>query len=247
MLQCKRDSYYNTNGFVLYVFSLACLCRLHPRLSYETRILFKNQLLLEFYGNLFTPSWVYLHNTGWRNHTPICIFFYQLCICLNCIQLLDGSDQLSSQVWQRQPGPHAVPTADALRGQLWVYGQGQNCLPCHLLCLTFKMMKRRESDLWQDLFKEQPLGNVGGPDPGSMLGDWSAPYSKAKYRKPSQRRRPYRTWSHPLLWSSLQYLSCFTACINMPDFYVVKLFSPFPLLSSLLLDEQRVALLQMER
>lgn len=29
-----------------------------------------------------------------------------------------------------------------------------------------------------------------------MLGDWSAPYSKAKYRKPSQRRRPCRMWSH---------------------------------------------------
>lgn len=84
---------------------------------------------------------------------------------------------------------------------------------------------------------------MGGPEPGSMLGDWSAPYSKAKYRKPSQRRRPCRTWSHPLLWSPLQYLSCFTAWINMSNFYLVKLFfCPFPLLSALLLDELRVVL-----
>lgn len=89
---------------------------------------------------------------------------------------------------------------------------------------------------------------MGGPEPGSMLGDWSAPYSKAKYRKPSQRRRPCRTWSHTLLWSPLQNLSCFTAWINMSNFYLVKLlFCPFPLLSPLLLDELTVALLQMGR
>lgn len=81
---------------------------------------------------------------------------------------------------QQRLGLHIVLTADMLIGQLWVHSQGQNCLPCHLLCLTFKMMKRRESDPWQDLFKEQPLGDggvgggmegVGGPEPGSMLGD----------------------------------------------------------------------------
>lgn len=89
---------------------------------------------------------------------------------------------------------------------------------------------------------------MGGPEPGNMLGDWSAPYSKAKYRKPSQRRRPCRTWSHTLLWSPLQYLSCFTAWIIMSNSYLVKLlFCPFPLLSSLLLDELTVALLPMER
>lgn len=68
---------------------------------------------------------------------------------------------------------------------------------------------------------------MGGPDPGSMLGDWSAPYSKAKYLKPSQRRRPCRTWSHPLLWSALQYLSCFTAWINMSSIWIRFSAAPY--------------------
>lgn len=65
-------------------------------------------------------------------------------------------------VWRWSPSPHAVLAADALIGHLRVYSQGQNCLPCHLLCLTFKMMKHGESDPWQDLFKEQPRGNGRG-------------------------------------------------------------------------------------
>lgn len=54
--------------------------RLHPGLSYKTRILLKYQLLFEYYGNVFTPSWVYLHNTGWWKHALICIFCSPTCV-----------------------------------------------------------------------------------------------------------------------------------------------------------------------
>lgn len=97
-----------------------------------------------------------------ESHSDTCNLYDQLlCMYLKSMQCMDGNDQLSSQLWQWQHSLHAVLTADTLSGQLWVYGQGPSCLPCHLLCLTFKMMKRRESDPWQDLFKEQPLGNGG--------------------------------------------------------------------------------------
>lgn len=111
-------------------------------------------------------------------------------------------------------------------------------------------MKHREGDPWQALFKEQPLGareGWEGPEPGSMLGDWSDPSSKAKCRKPSQKRRPCRMCSHPRLWSSLQNLSCFAAWINMRSFYLQKLlFLPFSQLSFLLQEELKAALPQME-
>lgn len=47
-------------------------------------------------------------------------------------------------------------------------------------------MKHREGDPWQDLFKEQPLGareGWEGPEPGSMLGDWSGTLVKGQMQK----------------------------------------------------------------
>lgn len=113
-----------------------------------------------------------------------CTFLSKFCIS----GLIESHDDLSlicvylSEVYAKfgwklsivsssQSSLHVVVTADTLSGQLWVYGQGQNCLPCHLLCLTFKTMKRRESDPWQDLFKEQPLGDGGGGVP-SLAACW---------------------------------------------------------------------------
>lgn len=52
---------------------------------------------------------------------------------------------------------------------LWSW---MNCLFCHLLCLTFKMMKPREGDPWQDLFKAQPLGAREGWGVQSLAACW---------------------------------------------------------------------------
>lgn len=152
------------------------------------------------------------------------------------MQLLDGNDRVSSQLWQWQPSLQAVLTADTLSGQLLVYGQGQNCLPCHLLCLTFKMMKHRESDPWQDLFKEQPLGN-GGSRVWQHAGGLISPLLKRPNTESLARGEGHAGRGAILCFEALSNTSAvFPAWINISDFYLVKLlFCPFSLLSSLLL------------
>lgn len=75
-----------------------------------------------------------------------------------------GSGELSNHI-QRQR--FVLPGS-----QLQFYGHGQNCLFYHLLCLTFKMMKHRVGDPWQDLFKEQPLGAREGWGVQSLAACW---------------------------------------------------------------------------
>lgn len=172
------------------------------------------------------PSWVYLHNTSWWNHALIYIFFYRLflnlskSICVFWVETMNcpvNSDS-GSPVWM----------LSWLQAVLAVsYGfTARDRTVFHAICCVWPLRWWSAGRVTPGrICSKSSLLVMGGPEPGSMLGDWSAPYSKAKYRKPSQRRRPCRTWSHPLLWSPLQYLSCFTAWINMSNFYLVKLLS----------------------
>lgn len=110
---------------------------------------------------------LYLHFAAWENNTRVSLCATKLSIFRlkwvwinRCAPKSDDDGFMMS--WR-----HTLSVIS-----YGVYSQRQKCLPCHLLCLTFKMMGewplagfvQRAASWW-----------CGGPEPGSMLGDWSAP------------------------------------------------------------------------
>lgn len=157
----------NTHCFVLHF---------TPGLSYETQA-FKYQLLFAYYIIFLCPLiniCVILVHRIMHKFLPSHANVLKMYATFGWMTSCRGCSDNASPVWKL--------SADALGDQLRVYCQGQNCPLCHLLCLTFKMMKCRKSDPWQDLFKEQPLGN-GGSRAWQHAGGLISPLLKGQIEK----------------------------------------------------------------
>lgn len=179
--QCCHFNYPLPQGVWFPHFSCfphACICLFTPSSNMRLRHYFNASFYLIIMVILLRP----LGNicTSWRSCVPIYI----------CSTFGNFPKVYANLGTQKTHFPLKVTaqfaccpdTADTVSGQLWVYSQGQNCLPCHLLSLTFKMMKRRESDPWQGLFKEQPLGN-GGSSAWQPAGGLISPLLKGQIQK----------------------------------------------------------------
>ncbi len=165
-----------------FFFSLACLYRLHPGLSYKSRILFKYQLLFECYGDLFTPSWVYLHNNGWWNHALICIF-------LTCVYLF----KIWCNFWKKMikyllksESGSPVRMLSCLQSHLVVsYGfTARDRTVFHAICCVWPLRWWSAGRLTPGrICSKSSLSVMGGPEPGNMLGGLISPLLKGQIQQ----------------------------------------------------------------